>query len=656
MSELSWFNYTIRTLANYMFFIFIFTFVPILLKAQLCSGNLGDPIINIDFGDGYNPGLPSTRSDYKFVNGCPANGEYTISGFLFGCSSNTWFALTGDHSHTTLNGNYMLVNGAGLQGTVIVDTARGLCGNTTYQFAGWVTNVMGYKTCNNNPALTNLTFSVETVNGVVLATYTTGNISLSDTRIWNEYGVFFTTSADVNTVVLRIKSNTKTDCGSAFSIDDITLKACGPSINAKLDNFENGVADVCAGYTNPFVITATYSPGFIDPVTQWQNSFDTGKTWKDLAGETATTYAIPRRNNSVVLYRMVAGERANFNAAHCRVASNIIWTNVHPAPPHQPTADLIGCLNKDFTFPANNAYILNYNWQGPNGFSSIVPTPLLPKLQSSDTGIYSVLMTFEYGCQIKDSFNLQAFPSTTITANKEYTVCDVSSVQLSAFGDGSFQWTPATTLSNDTIANPIANPTAYTQYKVVLTNIFGCKDSAFVNVHVNESIRINTGGDKQLLLGDTATIHAEVTGTGAEYYWSPPLYINDIYSLKPKVYPTGYFEYTLHANSTVGCGNKTAVVKIKVLNDFYIPNAFTPNADGKNDFFRVPALDNYIADKFLIYNRWGTVIFQTTDLKRGWDGNVNGYPQPTGTYIYYLFLHSNSGKIISRKGTILLMR
>jgi len=90
--------------------------------------------------------------------------------------------------------------------------------------------------------------------------------------------------------------------------------------------------------------------------------------------------------------------------------------------------------------------------------------------------------------------------------------------------------------------------------------------------------------------------------------------------------------------------------------DVFIPNSFTPNGDGKNDRFRVLPYENYKLLKFLIYNRWGAVVYNSKDLYNGWDGNVNGQPQQTGTYIYYLELQNKDGKKVVKQGQLVLLR
>lgn len=86
-----------------------------------------------------------------------------------------------------------------------------------------------------------------------------------------------------------------------------------------------------------------------------------------------------------------------------------------------------------------------------------------------------------------------------------------------------------------------------------------------------------------------------------------------------------------------------------------IPDAFTPNGDGLNDVFR--PLAPYTNELLLeVYNRWGEIVFRTTTLNDGWDGNYAGRPAQGGPYIYYIRLVDDAGTITEKKGTVTLLR
>ena len=628
--------------------------LPSISKAQLWQGNLGLPIVNITFGMGASKPLLNNATKYNYTKGCPSAGEYSIEHFLFGCAANTWILLTGDHTRD-LYGNYMLVNGAKAKGTVLIDTITGLCGNTTYQFSAFISNCLKNTACDGNPVLTNLTLSIETISGVVLGSYTTGDIPTTDLKTWIEYGTYCTTPPAPIPIIVRITNNSGGSCGSVFIMDDITFKAAGPAINVTINNNNISVLDVCEGYTDTYNLHATYSSGYNDPVLQWQLSADTGKTWKNIPGANGADYIIPHRNDSIILYQLSISERSNAGNAKCSIFSDRTWTNVHLLPAVKPMQKVLGCLNKELILKTPPEFA-TYLWTKPDGIQSKEQWLKLPAIQYKDAGLYTVKLTADFGCFIQDSFKVNISPSTTITTQINYNICEGIKVYLAATGDGAFTWTPNVFLSDTTIGNPVANPKDTVQYKVVLTNTYGCKDSAWVNINVFKKPVVSAGADKTILLGDSTILDGSVQGTSVDFYWSPIIPLSNSILLTPSVAPLVETKYTLYAASNVGCGNTSAAVTIKVYKDVFMPTAFTPNADGKNDVYRVPDLAGFKLISFTIYNRYGVKVFITNNAAIGWDGTINGEPQETGEYVYYLEMKHPSGKKINKKGSILLLR
>ncbi len=627
-------------------------------EAQVCNGSLGDPVINETFGSGHYE-LPPNRTTYERVGGCPNTmGTYTISGFLFGCGPHTWVQMVGDHTPNDSEGNYILVNAASTPGTIYTDTAKNLCGNTVYQFGMWVTSVMTKYACDGNPVLPNLKFQIKTLSGTILAEDSTGYLPIVDEREWKFFGLSMQTPGNITAAIISITINPKYGCGSAFAIDDITLTPCSPSLISATINGDSGPVDVCANYTDTWTLNATYTPGFTDPEFQWQSSTDSGKTWIDISGETTLSYQVPHRSSGTILYRVCIAERGNINSINCRVTSNVIHTGVHPLPEPVPPQNVFGCLDKDYYFPAADAKALEVLWTGPNGYNSTDATAKIPSIQYRDTGLYQLKETFYFGCVLLDTFYLNVFPGTTISVSPGYPICEGETENLSATssGGGVYEWTPPTGLSNDAIPNPVASPIDPTQYKVVVTNPFGCKDSALVTINVYKKPVSIAGPDKNINAGDTTMLDGSVKGTSVEFYWSPDIFINDIHSVTPKVYPPEDGIYTLTVSSDLGCGTSISSVRVRVYRDVYVPTAFTPNNDGKNDRFRIWAADNYRQFRLLIYNRWGQLIYETNDISKGWDGKFNDQPQPSDVYIYYLEILTASNKKISKKGTFTLLR
>lgn len=87
-----------------------------------------------------------------------------------------------------------------------------------------------------------------------------------------------------------------------------------------------------------------------------------------------------------------------------------------------------------------------------------------------------------------------------------------------------------------------------------------------------------------------------------------------------------------------------------------IPKAFTPNGDGVNDLFRPVVRDGVSQFRIAVYNRYGEKLFETSDHREGWNGSCKGVQQPTGTYVYHLYLKNIDGRAFERKGTFLIVR
>ena len=228
-------------------------------------------------------------------------------------------------------------------------------------------------------------------------------------------------------------------------LDDITFRSCGPAVSVTLDGSTQG-GNVCADYTNPFILQGAYTPGYADPAVQWQSSIDTGKTWADIPGENNIIYAIPHRLSGQASYRMVIAERANINSLNCRTTSNAIYTEIHPVPGHQPPQNILGCLDKDLFLPQTNPSALEVFWKGPGNYTSASPAAIVPKVQYADTGLYTLKETFYFGCVSLDSFYLKIFPSTTIYTQPTYPICEGMSENLSvaSSGGGTYKWYPST--------------------------------------------------------------------------------------------------------------------------------------------------------------------------------------------------------------------
>lgn len=183
--------------------------------------------------------------------------------------------------------------------------------------------------------------------------------------------------------------------------------------------------------------------------------------------------------------------------------------------------------------------------------------------------------------------------------------------------------------------------------------ILSCRvasNAVVINMHNNPVV--DAGSDRILIAGTPVILQGSVTGDLPEYYWNPSSYLDNDSALTPAASPPADFNYSLLATSEYGCKNNDAM-QVKVVAGIFIPNAFTPNNDGKNDNWRIPFLDPLLGASVNVYNRYGQVVYHVEGSTVNWDGMYNGLPQPTGAYVYNIRFTSGYPDM---KGMILLIR
>ncbi len=444
------------------------------LMAQLCTGSLGDPVVSITFGSGSNPGpsLTAATTNYLYVShDCPNDGEYTVRSSTSNCFGFTWHNQSEDHTPGDSEGYFMYINASYQPGDFYVDTVRGLCGGTTYEFAAWVMNVLKPFACTGNGIDPNLTFRIETTNGVQLATFNSGNIPESDQPVWKQYGLFFVTPAGTSTVVVRITNNAPGGCGNDLALDDITFRPCGPTVSAALSISGDTTVSVCEGDNSSFLIQGQSSPGYVNPVFQWQVSTNNGISWTDIQGATQTSYLRRSTGAGNYQYRLSVAEGGNISQKNCRIGSNLVTIYVNALPVVQMEHSTNACLGAEVLFKATGG--VSYLWNGPNGFTSTSDEVTIANAQYTDAGTYYIAAISDKGCSKNDSTVLYVNPVPVAGLTGNDHICEGSATQLFATGGSRYAWSPAAGLSSPSISDPYALPRDTTLYKVLVYNQYG---------------------------------------------------------------------------------------------------------------------------------------------------------------------------------------
>ena len=177
-------------------------------------------------------------------------------------------------------------------------------------------------------------------------------------------------------------------------------------------------------------------------------------------------------------------------------------------------------------------------------------------------------------------------------------------------------------------------------------NLDGCiaKDNKLISY--SEPPEVYLGKDSTLCEGQEFLLNARVNN--GSYLWQDGSR-NDYFLVKTP----GLYKVTVSNE----CGStKDEILITKGVCQFYVPNAFTPNADGRNDVFRATVPPDVLLFRMEVYNRYGELVFSSDDPRKGWNGTVKGATVPTTVFVWQCTLQLPGENPQLHKGTVLLVR
>ena len=295
----------------------------------------------------------------------------------------------------------------------------------------------------------------------------------------------------------------------------------------------------------------------------------------------------------------------------------------------------------------------NINLNNPNTLNPVANPPVATTYQ----------LTARIGkCFSTDNVTIFPIPYPTANAGPDVSICHDASVQLNASVVAStYFWRPQGSLSSPNILNPVAHPSTTTNYILTVTDVLGCPKPGYdtVRVTVLPKIQASAGRDTMIVFGQPLQLNAS---GGENYVWTPTTFLSNGSISNPISRITNNnldsIRYTVYVTNLLGClDSATVLVKIfRTSPQIFVPTGFTPNGDGLNDFLKPIAVGVERIEYFSVYNRWGQLVFKTTINGKGWDGQIDGKPQTTNTFVWMVKAIDYTGKPIFQKGTATLIR
>ncbi|MFD1873304.1 gliding motility-associated C-terminal domain-containing protein [Hymenobacter bucti] len=431
---------------------------------------------------------------------------------------------------------------------------------------------------------------------------------------------------------------------------------------------------ICAGATPGALSSILGAAGGTGTFAyQWESSTDNA-SWTAIAGATNATFAPGALTATTYFRRRVAS-----GTGTCSMGiSNVVTILVQPVvtPTVSLTAPPVQCPGTALTFTAvaaNAGAAPTFSWfvnnvavaSGPTFTSSTLATGDLVRVEVTPTA--GLCSTGAAVATVTVTRTPTTTPTLTIAAQPNAPVCPGEPLTFSiasVTGAGaapSYQWQ----INGNDVAGattPVFTSTTLRDGQTVTlrlrtTNECGQLTTAVSNgvvVRIQPPVVVNAGPDKEILAGTSVTLEGTADGT-YPVTWSPALGLTIPPSnpLRPIAAPLVTTTYTLSAG-TGGCASSDQVT-VTVRPAIRIPNAFTPNGDGRDDTWQIEFIEQYPDNTVNVFNRWGNKIFSATNYSRAneWRGDINGQPAPVGTYYYVVVTKGPLGKSYAGSITIL---
>ncbi len=268
----------------------------------------------------------------------------------------------------------------------------------------------------------------------------------------------------------------------------------------------------------------------------------------------------------------------------------------------------------------------------------------------SDAGLYWAFVTIGGQCQVVDTVQVSYRGDRKLDFH-DTAICKGSTLSLDAdFGVGTYNWQAIPPQRDD------QNQTGQSTYFVyrpgtysITASVGQCVYKDTLTVSFNDSLVLSLNGDTTLCMGEDFWL--QVRGNANSYAWQDG-------SMGATYHVTASGVYTVVAQN--GCGKDTLSAKVDLVScacQLYLPNAFTPDGDGRNDNFRPLHACEMSDFHMIVYDRNGELVFRSVDPSSAWDGTFKGAKLPSGAFVWMVrYFDEETKRPVSKKGVVMLLR
>ncbi len=596
-------------------------------------GNTETYKVFVDYGDGDTITMPYTGSNV-FKHSYKSGGTYKPKAILISTNGCTY------PLNAIGNVNVDYVKAAFV---TPIPQDNSTCGYTTVQYIGSPSKV------DQQPASAVYTWTIDGV----------ANVGMNQT-------VKYYTTGD-HTVKLQVKS-------VSGCTDTTTTTTFNVNVH-NIPNILNVIRQDTACVNQTIYYEAKVAPSQ-DPIDSYTWAFGNGQQYKSSTDSTA---------NTVYGTAGLAYYDTLFVATqYCKdtLVLNKLVINSSPNVYISPGTDTTICPGVSITFTASNSMpgATTYQWSPNFGLNATTGSVVIAK--PTDTVKYVVVGTNSFGCTDSASVRVGVIQPYTVTIQAiKDSICKGETVELKAVTNAvlpvTYTWSPNTWL--DTAKSPIvhATPKSNITYTVFVNNSAGCvfappnASTDKITIAVGDTLHVSFGADTVRLQGGIQYhLNPMYSDSTLSTIWTPATNLDNATLANPTATVLENVCYQVAATSVFGCKD-TAQICIRAFceaSQVFIPNTFTPNGNGLNDYFYVTATGIQKVTSFRVFNRWGQVVFEragfvppayksaTFNPNLAWDGKFKGVIAPTDSYVYTCEVMCANGTKFVYTGTVTLIK
>jgi gliding motility-associated-like protein len=484
----------------------------------------------------------------------------------------------------------------------------------------------------------------------VVITFTdTTNSSGIQTRNWD----FGTGSPPVN-----VSGNTATYQFNYPGNFDITLLVVTPfgctdsvsmhdfiNVRGPYAEFSVNKDSICKGEVLSFLVDTFINLG--------SYTFDFGDGFDTLMFPPLTstnhTYTQTGSITPVFIYRDTSGSCVKFATTNLHVFEVIAGFEFN--------SDSVACTPLVVNLTDLSQFANQWLWDMGNGDTETVPNPQYTYTNPGTYTIGQYIFNSIWGCKDSAFREVLIHPLPSPVAHADTLICFGDTIQLFAEGGIAYRWSPNINISNTTVRTPFVYPEKDKEYRVVVIDTNNCEEETALYITVQQMPTLDLMPDTLLIIGEGVQL-ISYTQHAFYFLWTPDSALSCTNCPYPYANPLKTTTYTLSVQDANKCFeiSKDVTVFIKEEYSIALPDMFSPNGDGINDIIYVKGWGLKDLLEFKIFNRWGELVFESSDLNHGWDGFYKGKLQNPDTYVYKIKALKYDDTEFSQSGYIHLIK